>query len=120
MKEKRSWFVHKDFESLTIIRFRSISDRTEEQSRTLQTPALLAELVQLIEHIPPEGDLMISFGPDAAYLQLVFERAGVKEIIEVIQERFKTPSTGFHSRNKEEKELYGFITGLLDAQTENL
>lgn len=114
MKDKRPWFAYKEFDTLRIILFQSISDHRIIQSQTITNADLITELLQNIEQIPAEGDMMISFGPDASYMQLIFEAPKEKRTVEVIQQRFKTPSTGFHSRNAKEQEIYQRVLELLN------
>jgi len=49
----------------------------------------------------------------AEYIQLIFFSGDKMQEINVIQKGFKTPSTGFNSKNDYEKELYGEIDALL-------
>ncbi|MDF2454841.1 MAG: hypothetical protein K0R51_834 [Cytophagaceae bacterium] len=110
---ERLWFNNPPFKTLEIHQFKSISSRSVIQSKCLTDTALVQSLTEQIQQIPPHGDMMVSFGPDAEYISLTFRNDIQDEVIEIIQRRFKTPSTGFNSNNALEKELYEKILALL-------
>lgn len=110
---ERPWFNNPPFKTLEIIQFKSISSRSVIQSQCLTDVKLIQSLVEQIEKIHPHGDMMISFGPDAEYISLTFTNEIQQEVVEIIQRKFKTPSTGFNSSHAFEKELYEKIMVLL-------
>jgi len=110
---EKSWFKTAPFTSLEIHEFQSISARRLIRSNSFNDPVLIETLVKRIEQIPIDGDMMISFGPDAEYMTLTFTNDIQEEVVELIQRRFKTPSTGFNSSSPLEKELYEEIQRLL-------
>lgn len=112
-KNARKWFNNTSFSSLEIVQYKSISSRDLIKSVTISNSKRIQSLVTGILQIPVNGDMMISFGPDAKYLKLIFKNKTEEETIEVIQHKFKTPSTGFHSSNELEKNLYSEIENLL-------
>lgn len=111
---EKTWFNHPPFSSLEIIQFQSISSRSIIESKCLTDAALIQSLVKQIQQIDPNGDMMVSFGPDAEYIRLNFTNNVQQETVEIIQRKFKTPSTGFNSSNTFEKELYEKIMALLN------
>jgi hypothetical protein len=115
-KNARTWFKNNTFKTLDITQFKSISSRDIVKSVTIRSSKSIQSLVQGILQIPVNGDMMISFGPDATYLTLTFKNETEHEVVEVIQRKFKTPSTGFHSSNELEKNLYQEIEDLLASK----
>lgn len=114
---QRLWFENKNYSAVTIKRFASISKHTVEQSLVIDDATFVERLVARIDAIPAEGDMMISFGPDAEHIQLSFEGAGSLQTIDFYSRKIKTPSTGFNS-NKTEEELsvYRDIDALLFSE----
>jgi hypothetical protein len=111
---ERLWFTNKNYTSLEITKFKSISNHKVERSVVINDAKVVQSLVDRIEKIPTDGDMMISFGPDAEHIDLKFQNNDQFETIEVYQKGFKTPSTGFHSGAQEiEDELYKDIDALL-------
>ncbi len=110
---ERHWFNHTSFKTLEICQFNSISSRSVIQLKSLTDEALIQSLAEQIQEIPPNGDMMVSFGPDAEYISLTFTNDIQQEVVEIIQRKFKTPSTGFNSNSLLEKELYEKIMSLL-------
>lgn len=110
----RTWFENKKCSMVTITKFTSISKHTVEQSLVINDAAFVESLAERIDAIPAEGDMMISFGPDAEHFSLSFEGAGTVQTIHFYSREIKTPSTGFNS-NKTEEELsvYRDIDALL-------
>ena len=111
---QRPWFENENYSAVTITRFTSISKHTVEQSLVVDDAAFIKRLVERIDAIPADGDMMISFGPDAEYVHLAFEGIGSLQTIHFYSRKIKTPSTGFNS-NKTEEELsvYRDIDALL-------
>ena len=111
----RPWFTRKDFTSLEIRKHKSLADHTIVKAVQITDVGYINKLVGRIEQIPTNGDMMISFSGEAEHMTLLFSSGGQVEVVEVIQKRFKTPSTGFNSRNEFEGGLYGEIDGVLVA-----
>jgi hypothetical protein len=111
---QRTWFNTKDFTALEIEEFKSISVQQVIRSVVVKDTSVIQSLVDRIEQIDPNGDMMVSWGPDAQYLTLTFANETEQKVIEVIQQKFKTPSTGFHGRNEQEASLYTTVSALLD------
>jgi hypothetical protein len=110
----RPWFQSEDCQSLTIQKMKSISDHKVVASAKIEDPKVLQNLIRMIKLVPADGDMMVSFGPDAAETELNFTCSGKQETLYVYGRGFKTPSTGFNSDKKEEeKVLVAGIEGLL-------
>lgn len=109
----RSWFVDKNFTSLVIRQYVSISDDRVIKSVTITDAGYVGQFAARIERIPPNGNMMKSFSEDAERVRLFFFSGDIVQEIDVIRKRFKTPSTGFNAINDYEKELYAEIEGLL-------
>jgi len=109
----RPWFTDKNFTSLEIRKDRSLANHTVVRSITVTDTGYIGKFAARIEQIPPDGDMMISFSGDAEHLTLIFFSGSKAQEIDVIQKGFKTPSTGFNSKNDYEKELYAEIDALL-------
>ena len=114
-KAAQSWFKNTAFSALEITQFNSISNHGIKKSVLINDPRIIQGLVQGILQLPTDGDMMISFGPDAEHIELVFKNGTEQEVVEVYQKKFKTPSTGFHGANELEKGLYQKIEKLLAA-----
>lgn len=112
---EQTWFKTKPFTQLEIKEYHSISTRNVHHSATVNDLSVIQALVERIEQIDSNGNMMVSWGPDAQYLTLTFIQENEREVIEVIQQKFKTPSTGFHGRNEQETILYQDIQLLLKA-----
>jgi len=109
----RPWFTDKNFTSLEIRKNKSLADHTVVKAVTITDPKYIRKLAERIEQIPPNGDMMISFSGVAEHIELAFKAGDKLHEIDVIQKGFKTPSTGFNSKNDYEKELYAEIDAIL-------
>lgn len=115
MREERPWFKNKDCTALEIKKYKSVSDHKIIASVSIADIKVVKKIVERIEKIPANGDMMVSFGPDAQHTELIFScQDSTKNIIEIYQKGFKTPSTGFNSDgNEPEKKLREDIMVLL-------
>jgi hypothetical protein len=109
----RPWFTDKNFSSLEIRKNRSLADHAVIKAVTITDASYITKLAGRIEQIPPNGDMMISFSGAAEHIELLFETGDKIHEIDVIQKGFKTPSTGFNTKNDYEKELYAELDALL-------
>jgi hypothetical protein len=113
MATNRPWFTDKNFTSLEIRKEKSLADHRVVKSITITDTGYIGKFATRIEQIPPDGDMMISFSGAAESITLVFFSGDKTQEIDVIQKGFKTPSTGFNSKNDYERELYAEIDALL-------
>ena len=111
----RRWFSSKECTALEIRKYTSISARQIVSAVTIDDGNVVRTIMARIENIPVAGDKMISFGPDAECIELLFHGAdGTTQEVAILQKRFKTPSTGFNSGlNTTESALYSDIDALL-------
>ena len=109
----RTWFTDKNFSLLEIRKNKSLADHTVLKAVTITDPKYIRKLAERIEQIPPNGDMMISFSSAAEHIELAFKAGDKLQEIDVIQKGFKTPSTGFNTKNDYEKELYAELDALL-------
>jgi hypothetical protein len=109
----RPWFTDKNFTKLEIRKNKSLADHAVVKAVTITDTSYISKLAGRIEQIPPNGDMMISFSDEAEHIELAFGAGDNIHEIDVIQKGFKTPSTGFNSKNDYEKELYAEIDALL-------
>jgi hypothetical protein len=109
----RPWFTDKNFTALEIRKNKSLADHKVVKAVTITDEKYIAKLAGRIEQIPPNGDMMISFSGAAEHLELAFTAGDTVREIDVIQKGFKTPSTGFNTKNDYEKELYAELDALL-------
>jgi hypothetical protein len=109
----RPWFTDKNFTSLEIRKNKSLADHTVVKSVTITDVGYIGKLAGRIQQIPSNGDMMISFSGAAEHIELVFYAGDKTQEIDVIQKGFKTPSTGFNTKNDFEKGLYSEIDALL-------
>jgi hypothetical protein len=109
----RPWFTDKNFSSLQIRKNKSLADHAVVNALTITDTSYISKLAGRIEQIPPNGDMMISFSDAAEHIELAFEAGGKVHEIDVIQKGFKTPSTGFNTKNDYEKALYAELDALL-------
>jgi hypothetical protein len=109
----RTWFTDKNFSLLEIRKNKSLADHTVVKAVTITDASYISKLAARIEQIPPDGDMMISFSGAAEHVELRFAAGDTFHEIDVIQKGFKTPSTGFNTKNDYEKELYAEIDALL-------
>jgi hypothetical protein len=114
------WFTDKDFTSLVIRKDKSIADHNIVKSVTITDTEYIGKLAARIEQIHPKGDMMISFSDEAEYIKLVFYSGEKMQEIDIIQNGFKTPSTGFNTKNDYEKELYAEIDGVLFPEIDKI
>ncbi len=112
--DNRAWFERKDFLVLRITQHTNISNPHVEKMVLIEDITLVKRFVEVIETIPANGDMMISFGPGAEHIELSFENGTHAEKINFYQRKLKTPSTGFNSaKSLEEQELYREVEALL-------
>jgi hypothetical protein len=116
----RPWFTGKNFSSLEIRKNKSLADHAVVRSVTITDVTYIGKLTARIEQIPPDGDMMISFSGAAEHIELIFYSGDQVQEIDVIQKGFKTPSTGFNTKNDYEKELYAELDALLFPATGKL
>ena len=113
----RPWFTDRNFTSLEIRKNKSLADHTLIRSVTITDVGYIGKLAGRIEQISPKGDMMISFSGAAEHIELVFYSGDKVQEIDVIQKGFKTPSTGFNTKNDYEKGLYAEIDAVLYPAT---
>jgi hypothetical protein len=109
----RPWFTDKNFTSLEIRKNKSLSDHTVVRSVTITDVGYIGKLAGRIAQIPPNGDMMISFSGAAEHIELAFYSGDKVQEIDIIQKGFKTPSTGFNTKNDDEKAVYAEIDAVL-------
>lgn len=111
----RQWFDTKECIALEIKKYQSISEHQIIRSVTIEDTDVVKKIMARIKKIPTEGDMMISFGPNAESIDLLFHcDNGTKQTVEIYQNKFKTPSTGFNSdKNETETSLYADIDAIL-------
>jgi hypothetical protein len=108
------WFQSNECQELTIKKFESISNDRVLATVVIKDPLAIRNLVNRIESLEPNGDELISFGPNAESIDLNFLCQGKTQKIEIYERKFKTPSTGFNSKESvTESELYRDIDALL-------
>ena len=116
MNSERIWFKYKDCTLLEIVKYKSISNHKIEASVSINDIIFINNIIERIQNIPANGDMMISFGPDAEHIELLFYKEKDCQKIEIYNHRFKTPSTGFNSnKNEIELTLYKDIIHLLSS-----
>ena len=113
----RPWFTDRNFTSLEIRKNKSLADHTVVRSVAITDVGYIGKLAGRIAQIPPNGDMMISFSGAAEHIELVFYSGDKVQEIDVIQKGFKTPSTGFNTKNDYEKGLYAEIDAVLFPAT---
>ena len=114
---KFMWFHSDNYSSLEIRKHKSPSTDGFAKTLVIQDPLTIEKFRQDIEKIPPNGDEMISFSPIAVWIELVFHGTKNATVIDVFNNRFKTPSTGFNSnRTAVETRLAADIDGLLSPE----
>lgn len=118
----RQWFTSGECTALEIRKYQSISMPHIVSAVTIEDSKVIQAIMTRIKGISVAGDVMKSFGPDAECVDLLFHGAdGAIQKVAVYHERFKTPSTGFHSGPSEtESALYADIDALLFPATGKL
>jgi hypothetical protein len=111
---KHTWFTNKNCTSLEIIEYTSISNHKVKRSVNITNIKIIDGLISRIEKINPQGDMYISFSEEAEEIALLFHSEDAVQRIEIIQGRFKTPSTSFNMRSESEQVLYKDIVALLN------
>lgn len=113
--KKMSWFNNKDCKELNIFKYKSISDDSVLASTTIKNKSSIDEIIRRIEALPAEGDKYVSFGRAAKRTVLSFTCGnGEFQEIQIINSKFKTPSTAFlSSKNTDEENLSRDLDGLV-------
>ncbi len=121
-KMSKSWFIHTNCNEIILRKRTSISDHQVLSEIAILDKFAINNIIKKIEKIPANGGEMKSFGSDAEHIELVFGfENNQKDHIDIINKRFKTPSTGFNSiGNQVEANLYRDIDGLLFPAIEKL
>jgi hypothetical protein len=110
----RLWFANKKCSNVTITQYTNIATHTVEQALFVDDAAFVERLVERIDAISPDGDMMISFGPQAEHVELSFEGEGLIQKIHFYSRKIKTPSTGFNiDETQEELSIYRDMDALL-------
>lgn len=122
MEDKMApWFTSKNCQKVELIKYQSISNSKILKSVVIQDPTYMNSLIRRIEQIPTDGEMMASFGPNAQHSQLVFDCENQKQVIEIYNAGFKTPSTGFNSTQGEvEKTLIRDVATLLEPDFQKM
>src|ERR1700744_6175272 len=107
------WFTNTDFTSLEIRQYKSLADHTVVKSARINDVAYVQQLAGRIAQIPAKGDMMVSFSGTAEHMELLFYSGDQVQPVQVIQRRFKTPSTGFNANGESEKALYAEVLSVL-------
>lgn len=109
------WFKNPDCVELNIIKYKSISNSTAVAAVAIKDKAVVQEFMQRINSLPANGDEMIDMGPKAARTTLSFSCANNSvQMIEFLNKKIKTPSTGFLSaKNSDEENLYRDIDAIV-------
>nr|MDD3720366.1 hypothetical protein [Candidatus Gracilibacteria bacterium] len=107
------WFDHKNYTSLEIIKYKSISNKKIIKSIKINDKTIIDFIIDEIRKIPSNGDAMIKFGPNAEKIDLIFSGDEGIQTIYIYEKQFKTPSTGFNSNNNIEKVIYEYINKIL-------
>ena len=98
---------------MEILRHESLADHRVVRAVKVDDLGFINILASRIEKIPTDGDMMISFAGGAEYMEVLFYSEEKIQEVEIIQKGFKTPSTGFNSKNEFEQEIYNDIDALL-------
>jgi len=99
-----SWFKQTNCSELNIYKYKSVSNDNVIASTTIKDPDIIKEIMNRIQELPTNGDKMKSFGPDVKKTSLHFlcNNEG-SEVIEIYNDKFKTPSTGFLSETADKE-----------------
>lgn len=116
------WFSHSDCDEIRLRKLKSLSDDKVISEVIIRDKSAIKNFMERINAIPAQGDEMKSFGSEAEHVELVFSFSNnQKNQIDIINRRFKTPSTGFNSDDNEvEASLYRDIEGLLFPDIEKI
>lgn len=122
MEDKMApWFTNKNCQKVELIKYQSISDSKIIKSVVIQDSNYVTSLIRRIEQVPAGGEMMVSFGPKAQHSELVFYCDNQKQVIEIYNKGFKTPSTGFNSIQGEvEKSLIRDLAALLEPDFQKM
>lgn len=107
------WFDHKNYTSLEIIKYKSISNKKIIKSIKINDKTIIDFIIDEIRKIPSNWDAMIKFWPNAEKIDLIFSWDEWIQTIYIYEKQFKTPSTGFNSNNNIEKVIYEYINKIL-------
>jgi hypothetical protein len=121
-KMSKPWFINTHCNEIILKKLASISNDQVLSEVAIRDKSVIKNIMKRIEDIPVNGDEMKSFGSEAENIELVFSfENNQKSQIDIINKRFKTPSTGFNSRGNEiEASLYRDIDGLLFPAIEKI
>jgi hypothetical protein len=121
-KMSKPWFINTHCNEIILKKLASISNDKVLSEVAIRDKSVIKNIMKRIEDIPVNGDEMKSFGSEAENIELVFSfENNQKSQIDIINKRFKTPSTGFNSRGNEiEASLYRDIDGLLFPAIEKI
>ena len=118
----KPWFIHTNCNEIILRKRESISNHHVLSEIAILDKFAINNIIKRIKEIPANGDEMKSFGSEAEHIELVFGcENNQKSQIDIINKRFKTPSTGFNSiGNQVEADLYRDIEGLLFPDIEKI
>ncbi|MFZ3229697.1 MAG: hypothetical protein WA160_05805 [Pseudobdellovibrio sp.] len=116
-KEKgmtKAWFAETACTSLEILKYKSISEKKITDAIQISENEAIQKIIKRIQKIPSGGEMMAKMGPHAEKIVLQFKCKNEMQEIEIIEKKFKTPSTGFNAERTDiEKDLYADIHALL-------
>jgi hypothetical protein len=114
-KEAMSWFKNINCTELNIIKYKSISEQTAVAEITVKDKAAIDDLMKRIEALPTSGEEMVKPGPHTPLTKLTFNCADQNnQVIEILNNKFKTPSSGFIAeKNSHEESLAEDIDALV-------
>jgi hypothetical protein len=119
-KMSKSWFINTHCNEIILKKLVSISNDKVLSEVSIRDKSAIKNIMERIEKIPVNGEEMKSFGSEAENIELMFSfENNQTSQIDIINKRFKTPSTGFNPRGNEiEASLYKDIDGLLFPEVE--
>jgi len=82
---ERTWFTNTNCSALEIKKHKSVSNHKVVSEVAIGDLKIVKKIIDRIQKIPTNGDMMVSFGPDAQYMELIFACEGKKQTIEVYQ-----------------------------------
>lgn len=114
---ENKWFSSPGCTSVTIKKYKSVSDHTIVAQVNVQDAAVAQKMAETIESIPTQGNRERKFAAENEQMDLEFTCNGKPETIHFFDQRIKTPSTLFHSTKIDaETKIFTDVVTLLNPE----
>lgn len=101
----KAWFANHDCQEVTIQHHKKAENKIPTKSKTITDSETIQTMVNLIEKMPIDGDIYVSFSSSVSVTKAIFKCADHTSVIEFYNGKVKTPGTSFYAREVPEESV---------------